>query len=229
MSTDTAFLAIRLVGPIQAWGLNSQFSRRNTGLIPTKSAVLGMCCAALGLPRGSDAESLWLERLRQTRMLAIAIPRSRESSDKTFPVRRITDYHTVQNTKTAEGKPKNTHLTFRQYLCDASFGVVLSGEHKLLEEVSAALDDPIWGVWLGRKACIPAAPVFAGVFASEKEALLRLIGESSLDEFTYQREVETFEAGVDTLPDHPLSFDIGNRLHTPRRVITVEAKIAGGD
>lgn len=225
MSTETVHLAIRLEGPLQAWGLDSQFSRRNTGLIPTKSAILGMCCAALGLPRGSDAESQWLGRLRPVRMLAVAIPRQIGHSEKVLPVRRMTDYHTVQNTKTAEGKLKDTHLTFRQYLFDAAFGVVLSGEPEFLDKVATALDDPVWGVWLGRKACIPAAPVFAGVFASESEALRVLIGGFPLQQFSHQREVETFETGVDTLSDQPLSFDPENRAYTPRRVLTVEAKI----
>lgn len=218
MSADVAFLAIRLEGPMQAWGIDSQYSRRNTGLMPTKSAVLGMCCAALGLPRGSSAEAQWLEQLRSTRMLALAIPRSRGQTDKSFPVRRLTDYHTVQDTKTADGKIKNTHLTYRQYLCDAAFGVVLSGSRDVLEKVSAALADPVWGVWLGRKACAPTAPVNGGVFATETNALRVLIGNADLSEITCQREVDSFDAGVDTLPDQPLCFDVDKRAFAPRRI-----------
>lgn len=222
MSTNTAFLAIRLEGPLQSWGIDSQFSRRNTSLMPTKSAVLGMCCAALGVQRGSEAEARWLKQLRPAGMLGIAIPRRIGPKESLVPVRRITDYHTVQNTKTAEGKTKGTHLTFRQYLCDASFGVVLSGARDVLEKVAAALHDPIWGLWLGRKACIPTAPVFGGVFDSESEALRVLIGDAPLAAYTHQREVDSFESGGDTLPDQPVSFDTARRVHAPRRVMTVE-------
>jgi CRISPR system Cascade subunit CasD len=165
-------------------------------------------------------------------MLAVAIPRAVGRSEKTLPVRRTTDYHTVQYTKTAEGKIKDTHLTYRQYLCDAAFGVVLSGEHEVLDQVAHALDDPVWGVWLGRKACVPATPVFTKpqsetgwVFASEDEALRTLIGDTPLERFTHQREVENFAGGVDTLPDQPISFGSAQRAHAPRRVLTVEAKI----
>lgn len=228
MSTNIAYLALRLEGPLQAWGFDSQYSRRNTGLLPTKSAILGMCCAALGLPRGSDVEADQLEQLRRTSMLAVSIPRTIGRSGKPLPVRRTMDYHTVQNTKTAEGKIKDTHLTYRQYLCDAAFGVVLTGERELLDHVSRALDDPIWGVWLGRKACVPTAPVLGGVFPSESEALRVLIGDAPLRQFTHQREVDTFKGGGDTLPDQPLSFDPENRAYTPRRVLTVEAKIENG-
>lgn len=223
MSTNPAFLAIRLDGPLQAWGIDSQFSRRNTSLMPTKSAVLGMCCAALGVHRGSEAEAQWLERLRHTRMLAVAIPRRVGQKEASSLVRRITDYHTVQNTKTAEGNTKDTHLTFRQYLCDASFGVVLSGARDALGKIATALHDPVWGVWLGRKACVPTAPVFGGVFDSESEALRVLIGDVPLTGFTHQREVDTFESGGDTLPDQAVRFDSAHRSHAPRRVKTIEA------
>jgi len=229
MSTSIVYLALRLEGPLQAWGFDSQYNHRNTGLLPTKSAILGLCCAALGLPRGSTAEADWLKRLRNTRMLAIAIPRVASRHEKPLPVRRVTDYHTVQNTKTAEGKLKDTHLTYRQYLCDAAFGVVLSGEQELLAQIARALDDPIWGVWLGRKACVPTAPVLGGVFASENEALHALIGDIHLQQFTHQREVENFADGVDTLPDQPVSFDSTQRAHAPRRVVTFEAKIGNRD
>lgn len=223
MSIETAHLAIQLVSPLQAWGFNSQFSRRNTGLLPTKSAVLGICCAAIGLPRGSDLENEALERLRRLRLLVIAIPRSlaREHGAKEpLPVRRLVDYHTVQNTRTAEGKPKDTHLTWRQYLCDAAFAVVLSGAKEVIEEVGAALRNPVWGVWLGRKACIPAAPLFAGIYETEDAALRMLLGGQPLSAFTHQREVDRFEDGTDTLPDQPLSFGNGSKGRTfaPRRV-----------
>ena len=219
MSTENAFLAIRLEGPLQSWGIDSQFSHRNTALMPSKSGVLGMCCAALGAPRGSEFEKLWLEKLRSTAMVAIAIPRNQGKNQYPLRVRRMMDYHTVQGTKTAEGKTKDTHLTHRQYLCDASFAAILGGARNSLEQVSAALSDPVWGLWLGRKACLPTAPVNAGVFDTEEEALQSLIGQENLNGYTYQREVENFAEGVDSLMDTPVSFDIDQRAYVLRRVI----------
>lgn len=227
MSTETAHLGIRLVGPLQAWGYNSQFSRRNTGLLPTKSAILGMCCAAMGVPKGSDQEEGKLEELRRLRLVVIAVPRAHRHGGREevpFAVWRIVDYHTVQNTRTAEGKVKDTHLTWRQYLCDASFVAVLSGGKTLIEEVGSALEDPVWGLWLGRKSCIPAVPVFAGVHETEEGALRVLLGARPLAGFTHQREVDRFEDGTDTLPDQPLSFGGSSRPRsfTPRRVRLIE-------
>lgn len=228
MSPELGYLALRLEGPLQAWGFESQFSRRNTGLLPTKSAILGMCCAALGLPRGSEVEVALLVRCTQTRLLAVAIPRSIDHGEKTWKLspRRITDYHTVQNTKIASGGIKDTHLTYRQYLCDSAFAAVLAGDRALIDELGAALYNPKWGIWLGRKACIPTTPVFVGVFTTEKDALREMIGDEALEFFAHQREVDRFEDGTDSLPDQPVCFAAPNgiRRFLPRRVKLVEGK-----
>ena len=216
MSTESEFLAIRLEGPLQSWGFDSQYNRRNTGLMPTKSAIGGMCCAALGLPRGGDKERAFLESFTKLKMTAIAIPREVDGNKKL--VRRLQDYHTVQNTRKADGKIKDCHITHRQYLTDASFGVLLEGDISLLKKMADALIDPIWGLWLGRKTCIPSAPLFAGLEKRREDALSLLVGEHPLDSFTHQVDVDDFAEGRDSLPDNPVSFDSDRRQFAPRRV-----------
>lgn len=219
MSPDNRFLALRLEGPLQSWGFDSQYNRRNTGLMPTKSAVAGMCCAALGLPHGSDEERQFLVVFATVRMTTIAIPRRRIG--KRLPVRRLQDYHTVQNTRRASGAINNDCvLTHRQYLTDAAFGVLLEGSAVLLNKIAAALADPKWGVWLGRKCCIPSAPVLAGLSDLREDALCLLIGNTPLESFTRQEEMDGFAEGRDSLPDTPVSFATHGRLFSPRRVRT---------
>ncbi|HCC53516.1 MAG TPA: type I-E CRISPR-associated protein Cas5/CasD [Desulfobulbaceae bacterium] len=218
MSSEKTFLALRLEGPLQSWGFDSQYNRRNTGLMPTKSAIAGICCASLGFSRGSDEEQEFLTSFGAVRMTSIAIPR--KGVKKGLPVRRLQDYHTVQNTKTADGKNKDCHITHRQYLTDASFGVLLEGPPPLLTRIADALENPVWGIWLGRKTCIPSAPVFAGLEENRDDALRLLIGEKSLESFTRQEEVENFAEGRDSLPDMPVSFATERRLFAPRRVRT---------
>jgi CRISPR system Cascade subunit CasD len=218
MSSKKRFLALLLESPLQSWGFDSQYNRRNSGLMPTKSAIAGMCCAALGHPRGSNEEQEFLAKFGSVRMTAIAIPRVR--AKKELPVRRLQDYHTVQNTKTAEGKTKDCHITHRQYITDASFGVLLEGIAVLLDGIATALADPKWGIWLGRKTCIPSAPLFAGLKDNRDDALRLLIGERPLELFTRQEEVENFGEGRDSLPDKPISFATEGRLFSPRRVRT---------
>lgn len=218
MSSEAVFLALRLEGPLQSWGFDSQYNRRGTGLLPTRSAVAGLCCAALGYPRGSAAEAAFLNDFEAVRMTAIAIPR--KCSKDELPVRRLLDFHTVQNTRTAEGKPKDCHITNRQYLTDAAFGVILEGPVELLAQMAKALRDPVWGLWLGRKTCLPTAPILAGLDPSREAALKLLIGEQPLSAFTHQVEADDFSVGRDSLPDAPLSFASERRLFAPRRVKT---------
>lgn len=238
MSSDTSFLALRLEGPLQSWGFDSQYNRRYTGLMPTKSAVAGICCAALGFPRGSDQEKTFLESFQNVRMTAIAIPR--QGAKKELPVRRLQDYHTVGGgydpnnpnergsiTVSAEdGKPRAKNgqslavLTHRQYLTDASFGVLLEGDTAFLMQIADALANPVWGVWLGRKACIPAAPVLAGLRMDRDEAIKLFNLEKSFEAYIRQEDVKSFADGKDSLPDMPVSFASGKRTFAPRRVRT---------
>lgn len=244
VSSDKSFLALRLEGPLQSWGVDSQYNRRNTGLMPTKSAIAGICCAALGLPRGSEEEREFLVRFSETRMTAIAIPRRlKKEIQKELPVRRLQDYHTVGGgynpdnpverghiTVTAEdGKPRAKNgqalavLTHRQYLTDASFGVLLAGPSSLLKNIADALANPVWGIWLGRKTCIPSTPVLAGLRDNHDEALRLLIKDKPLESFTRQEDVENFGDGMDSLRDIPVSFAIERRNHcSPRRVRTTQ-------
>ncbi len=235
MSSEKQFLALRLEGPIQSWGFDSQYNRRNTGLMPTKSAIAGMCCAALGWSRGSDEEKQFLFSFQLVRMIAIAIPK--QVGKKELSVRHLLDYHTVGGgynpnskergcitvaAKNRTPKAKNGQsiavLTYRRYLSDASFGVLLEGDNNFLEEIGAALVDPVWGLWLGRKACIPSSPVFAGIKKDRTDALGLLIGDKTIESFTRQEEVEDFKDGRDSLSDQAVTFASGQRLFSPRRV-----------
>lgn len=214
-SSSTACLVLRLEGPLQSWGFEDRFNRRKTGMLPTKSGILGLCCAALGAARGSEREQHWLPLLNALHCLIIALPR--HAMDQPLVVRRMEDYHTVQNTRTADGKIKDTHITHRTYLNDASFAVLLTGEEATLHKLASALQDPVWGIWLGRKACIPSAPVFHGLHDTEAAALAAVIGDKPLTTFTRQREAANFADGTDTFQDSPITF-ADPRQFAPRRV-----------
>lgn len=251
MSTDNRFLALRLMGPLQSYGFDSQYKRRNTGLMPTKSAVAGMCCAALGFQRGCESERKFLSAFSEVCMMSIAI--SRQIAEKDLPVRRLQDYHTVgggydpdnptelhciavtAKDKKPKARDKQTVITYRQYLNDAYFGILLEGDADLLGKLATAFANPKWGIWLGRKTCIPSAPVLAGfkghwdkvlhlVKESREDALRLLIGEKPLELFTRQVELDNFADGRDTLPDAPVSFATDFRLFSPRRVRTIQGK-----
>lgn len=147
-------LLLRLAGPMQSWGTASRFDQRDTGKEPSKSGVIGLIAAALGIDREnwSDLEPL-------TRMTMGV------RHDRPGVLKR--DYQTAGCRATdtiirADGKPSKDGVTSqRYYLADAVFLVGLEGpDRRLLERVHAALQNPVWPLALGRKSCVPSEPVW---------------------------------------------------------------------
>lgn len=220
--SDRTYLAMMLDGPLQSWGFASRFERRTTGLHPTKSGVAGLICAAMGLAKGSAEEQDVLLKLAESKMTSITIPREMHSGGGRLPILRLEDYHTVLDTRPASGKlNENAVITWREYLLDARFGVIVEAPRSVLEPVAAALADPVWGIWLGRKNCIPAEPVGRGLFDTEAEAQHELIGDTPIDAFTTVTDVKDFAEGTDTPSDKPVSFGDGSSSGLDKRRFAV--------
>lgn len=212
-------LLLYLDGPMQSWGSSSRFGRRTTLAFPTRSGVTGLLAAAMGIPRDDTSA---LEELTRLRMEAVALEKER------CPLQRWTDYHTVgaaydRQTQRGHipvtagtGKARGTVLTYREYLADAHFGVLLTGDDDLLKRCQDALLDPVWGMWLGRKCCIPSDIVYQGLHGSREQALARLLEISGGRVTRVVREVDAFEDGTDTLTDIPVNF--AGREFTIRRI-----------
>ncbi len=159
MAANTLFL--RLEGPLQSWGERARWSVRDTAPEPTKSGVIGLLGCALGLK-----DDAGLRELSDSLRMGVRCDR---------PGRRLVDYHTVGGgytepaLLTADGKPKyssgapHTEQTWRSYLCDASFLVVLQGPPDMIARLATAMQSPHWPIYLGRKACVPTRPPFDGV------------------------------------------------------------------
>jgi len=151
MTHNTLFL--RLEGPMQAWGdHHSRFVVRKTWHAPTKSGVMGILCAAMGISR-QDARQ-HLPHFNDAVRMAVRIDR---------PGFRWWDYHTTGahlRMRTAEGKLREDPLpTRREHLCDASFLVALQAPPDLIATFHNALLHPVWPPYLGRKNCPPSLPL----------------------------------------------------------------------
>jgi CRISPR system Cascade subunit CasD len=230
--SETAYLSLLLDGTLQSWGFESRFQRRTTGLHPTKSGVIGIICAAMGLAKGSERERELLTKLATLNMTSVAIPRRRSrpwaGGVEDLPVRRLDDFHTVLGTRRASGKMNlDAVVTRRQYLQDARFGVILEGPRPLLEDVEVKLTDPAWGVWLGRKSCIPSQPVLVERCDSADAAwraisrVCRLGDDAELQTFSTVADVKGFADGTDSLRDQPVSFGNGKSSGPDKRVFAV--------
>jgi CRISPR system Cascade subunit CasD len=138
-------LLLRLAGPMQSWGTQSRFLERDTGREPSKSGVIGLLCAALGMRRDEPVDEL--------AALIMGVRVDREGT-----LRR--DYQTAENVVRADGSRGGTVVSNRYYLADADFLVGLaSSDVALLQRLDAALAAPRWPLALGRKAFVPGAPV----------------------------------------------------------------------
>ena len=242
-------LILRLTGPMQAWGLQSRFSDRDTAREPTKSGVLGLVCAALGKPRDERPDD-GFPPLADLAALRMGVRVDREGQPRY-------DYHTAQDVLVAsstsrqieKGSPKlkDTEPSTRHYLADAWFTVGLEGDHALLERIDAALAVPYWPLALGRKAFPPGLPVRI-VFADGQPALFDGSLVETLTAFVDHpkaappaspiggwRVVLDADAVTDAVasisrrmqPDHPISFS--PRRFAPREVVIGTLQPASAD
>lgn len=144
----------------------------NLGVIrdfPAQSMLTGLIANALGWRR---EESVLHDRLQARMVFGARL--DREGA-------RFTDFQTAELGKddrgwTTSGQPegraggegtyKGQHLRYRDYHADAAVLVALrldpSDETPTLDDVAEALRRPFRPLFLGRKPCLPTAPLFAG-------------------------------------------------------------------
>ena len=209
-------LLLRLAGPMQSWGVQSRFTVRDTGLEPSKSGVVGLLCASLGRCRDEPVDDLVA--------LKMGVRVDQEGT-------MARDYHTAGKggILKADGNvdQKRLVVSTRYYLADARFLVGLEGDDlALLRRFHDALRDPVWPLYLGRKAFVPGEPAWL------KDGLKQGIGlGTALETYPWlgndRRQWEKLERvrvvwedsdGSEVRPDQPLSF--AERRFASRRVKT---------
>lgn len=171
-----SYLVLRLYGPMASWGLPAVGGDRPTAGQPTRSAMLGLLGAALGIKRENEKA---LSDLQQSVSVAIK---------QCVPSSILRDYHTSQvpsknksfvhrNRKSELGEQNlNTILSSRDYRCDGLWiaAISLTKTAKFtLADLQSALLKPVYSLSLGRKSCPLAAPLMPTVVEAEtiKQAL----------------------------------------------------------
>ena len=108
-------------------------------------------------------------------------------------VGRLSDFHTVGGgynkedprekffiPKSGEGKwkpaDKQTVITHRTYLTEARFIASFEGDAEIIAAAVRHLKNPVWGVWFGRKTCLPAMPLSPVCGEDSHAAACALIG-----------------------------------------------------
>ncbi|MGH7298182.1 MAG: type I-E CRISPR-associated protein Cas5/CasD [Polyangiaceae bacterium] len=206
---------LRLEGPLQSWGTRSRFPHRDTEREPSKSGVLGLIGAALGMPREDD------ERLARLAAGSMAVRVDREGGF-------VEDFHTAGAGRFAGVEhrvfdTKDPVITRRSYLTDASFLVAMGfADDALATEIDAAIRAPRWSMALGRRGCPPSHPVQAGLADAEpEEALRRATWPSRTPPAAQVRlvvECTPGDGNAEPRQDQPLSFRLHAR-HFGRRFV----------
>ena len=173
------YLILKLHGPMQAWGEHTFEGKRPSGNFPTRSALLGLLGACLGIRRDE-----W-ERLQQLAdSVAFAVRKDarcrvkRDGRTVPLPIVKLTDYHTVKDAREdyAGLKSHETIQTWREYLFDAAYTVAIwnvKGATVSLAELEQTVKKPRFTPYLGRRSCPLSRPLFETkvLKATAREAL----------------------------------------------------------
>ena len=187
-----ATLLLRLAAPLQAWGSDSKFNIRSTEREPTKSGVIGMIAAAMGIQRNDDPR-----KLEPLNALNFGVLVEREG-------KLLKDFHMVHEMV----DKKDSHVTERYYLSDAVFLAALESDDKaFLEQIAAALKSPVFPLYLGRRSCPPTLPLVLGIRDDKLSEVLK--NEPSEYNGTKRIVYDSDDDGV-VVRDVPISF---SQLH----------------
>ena len=230
------YLIFRMYGMMASWGDIAVGEFRPTFDRPSKSAIMGMISAALGIRRDEE------ERLRELAagyLMALRID---------APGTLLRDYHTAQVPASGKGRKKtvfptrkaelsvpkddlNTVLSSRDYRCDALYTVCLwsstASPPYSLATLKEHLDKPVFGLYLGRKSCPLSLPLEAHVVPADTISgafsSAHFKGAAFLNRLESAKDVRVFwegdDAGFDSVHtvqrrDEPLSrkrWQFGNR------------------
>jgi CRISPR system Cascade subunit CasD len=163
-------MILRFDAPMLSFGDTCIDNRGVISEFPGRSLVAGLIANALGYEHREFEKT---QRLQDRIRLAARCDRSGS---------RIVDYQTVDlgqpelergwtTRGVAEGRKGSvstqTHIRYRYYHADSVYTLAINfisaEEEPTLLEAGFALREPERPIFLGRKACVPAAPVFLGL------------------------------------------------------------------
>lgn len=183
----TKYLFLWIEAPLQSWGYDSKFDRRDTLNFPTKSGILGLVCAALG---ASGKQTALLAQFSNLQQKIISYRHAKVQQDGSLKKKSkdllLHDFHMIGSgydstdpwqslliPKTADGKSAvggGTEITHRYYLQNAVFAVLLEVPNEISEQIALSLQNPTYDIYFGRKCCVPTDFVYQGVFDTMEQA-----------------------------------------------------------
>jgi len=160
------FLILKLHGPMQAWGEHTFEGLRPSANFPTRSGILGLLGACLGINRNDKNK---LENLADSIGMAVRVDTRQllrsNGALKGLQVVKMTDYHTVKDAREdyVGLKKHDTIQTWREYLYDSEFTVALWNHTNAvlhIDQIESAVKQPLFTPYLGRRSCPISRPLF---------------------------------------------------------------------
>lgn len=189
------YLVFQLYGPFMSWGDIAVGEMRPSAMVSSKSAILGLLAAAVGIRRPNTARTEEERQARENEHNKLSGGYGVATRTDLTGV-TLTDFHTTESPKgngfetrydevreverQKKGKDfKGTILSHRQYRQDSFCAVAVWQMNDAPYELRALkdfLDEPNFVLYLGRKACPPSLPLNPEVWPAEtiEEALRRV-------------------------------------------------------
>ncbi len=201
------YLVFQLYAPLISWGTQAVGQERPIEDHPSRSALLGLLAAGLGIDRADQEGHTALASACRFGVKLLA------------PGLALRDFHTTQvppaNKKTRHyytrrdelrGSKLGTMLSFRSYRQDALAVVAVMSDHPNwpLTRFQRALTAPHFHLYLGRKSCPPALPLNPEIRVADslKTALDSYAILSDLEALFVNKARYYWEAGMDAGMEH---------------------------
>lgn len=159
------FLILQLDGVLQAWGDHSFEDYRPAVGFPTRSGLLGLLAACLGIDRADTAALTGLDS-------SVWFTVRAEDRSEHAPAQKLSDFHTVLNARKVDIRKSNEYpvVSRREYLCDAVFSVAVEEAAEPmypLDRIASALQRPVFTPFLGRRSCPLSRPLLTARLEAE--------------------------------------------------------------
>lgn len=215
-------LVLRFDGPMQSWSVDSKFKTRSAGRWPSRSGIIGMLAAALGMERDADLSAFTsLKIVVRIDVPGIVLP----------------DYHSIRRWDRSGGTSVSIGnalaVSNRYYFEDSIFTVFLQDEDDKIDKYAYAINHPVYSLFLGRKSCPTTPDLVYGVYEDiienvigsievKKKPVASIRGKD--DKYTpiIIRDAKDGEIG-DIIKDVPIDYSIRNRQYSGRSVVEESA------
>ena len=188
-------LLLRFDSPMQSWGTTLKLKNHDTQPYPSKSGVIGMIGAAIGIRRDDDKSISDLVCLK----FGVRIDRQGTIID---------DFHV------SEVSEKEKKIGHRKYLSDACFTCGIEADEKTLDKIKYALLHPAYPLFAGRRGCPVTAELVQDIVPEGIPESLAYDSQEGHKTIIFDSE-EGFGGAV---KDIPVSFSPFNRQYRYRFV-----------